>query len=153
MDQYIVGLADITTLDYLLHNRACRSLSWREVVQMAQACKSSRFLVHAPAAAAAITSSKIAAYATALSACAHDEITAAPAWQANSSRDGRVKRGAHYSRNDEQQAYASAARPSYPQKTAPSSVAHAPPPCSKAENSARASDGKGQSDAKPRAIK
>ena len=95
MDHFIAGLADITTRDYLLHDRACRSLSWQEVTQMAQACEASRLLLHAPAAAAAITSTKVAAHATASSACAHDDVTTAPAWEAKSTRDGRVKRGAH----------------------------------------------------------
>ena len=79
MEHYIAGLADATTRDYLLHDRACRSLSWQEVVQMAQAYEASRLLLHEPAAAAAIMSSKVAAHATATSACAHYDITAAPA--------------------------------------------------------------------------
>ena len=37
VDHFIAGLADITMRDYLLHDRACRSLSWQEIVQMAQA--------------------------------------------------------------------------------------------------------------------
>ena len=79
VDHFIAGLADITTRDYLLHDRACRSLSWHEVVQMAQACEASRLLLHAPAAAAATTRAKVVAPATSTSACAHDDITAAPA--------------------------------------------------------------------------
>ena len=97
VDHCIAGLADITTRDYLLHDRACRSLFWQEVVQMAQACEASRLLLHAPAAVAAIMSAKVAAHATATSACAHDDITAAPAWQSRSARDERAKRGAHSS--------------------------------------------------------
>ena len=112
VDHFIARLADNTTRDYLLHDRSCRSLSWQQVVQMAQACEASPLLLHAPAVAAAITSSKIATHATASSVCAHDEIIAAPAWQAKSSRDGLVKRGAHSSRKVDQQAHASSARPS-----------------------------------------
>ena len=58
---FIAGLADTTTRDYLLHDRACRSLTWQEVVQMAQACEASRLLLHAPAAAAATTRAKVVA--------------------------------------------------------------------------------------------
>ena len=101
LDHFIAGLANITTRDYLLHDRACLSLSGQEVVQMAQACKASRLLLHAPAAAATITRAKVVAPATATSACAHDDITAAPAWQSKSARDGRAKRGAHSSRKDD----------------------------------------------------
>ena len=32
VDHFIAGLADTTTRDYLLHDRACRSLAWQEVV-------------------------------------------------------------------------------------------------------------------------
>ena len=84
VDHFIAGLVDTTTRDYLLHDRAYRSLTWQEVVQMAQVCEASRFLLHAPPAAAAITSSKVATHSAATSACAHEEITAAPAWQAKS---------------------------------------------------------------------
>ena len=119
---------------------------------MAQACTASRLVLHAPAAAAAITSSKVAAHATTSSACARDEITAAPAWQAKSSRDGHVKRGAHSSRKVDQQAHASAARPSYPQQNAPSSVVQAPPPYSNSENSTRESAWQAKTAIKPRAI-
>ena len=101
VDHFIAGLADTTTRDYLLHDRVCRSLSWQEVVQMAQACEVSRLLMLAPTAAAATTSTKVVAHATATSACAHDEITAAPEWQSKSSSDGRAKRGAHSSRKDD----------------------------------------------------
>ena len=152
VDHFIAGLADITTRDYLLHDRACRSHSWQEVVQMAQACEASHLLLHAPAAAAVTTSTKVAAPATATSACAHDEITAAPAWQSKSARDGRAKRGAHSSRKDDQQTRASAARTSHPQQNAPSSVAHEPPPHSNSDNSARATAGQAKSTTKPRAI-
>ena len=119
---------------------------------MAQACEASRLLLQAFAAAAAITSSKGAAHGTDTSACAHDDITAAPAWQAKSSRDKRVKRGAHSSRNFDKQAHASAARPSYLQQTAPSSVAQAQPPYSNSENSTRDSAGKAKTTSKPPAI-
>ena len=94
MDHFIAGLADATTRDYLLHDRAYRSLAWQEVVQMAQACEASRLLLHVPAAAAAITSAKVVAPTTATSASAYDDITAAPKWQSKSLRDGREKRGA-----------------------------------------------------------
>ena len=152
VDHFIAGLADITTRDYLLHDRACRSLSWQEVVQMAQACEASRLLLHGPAAAAAITSAKVVAPATAMSACAHDDITAAPAWQSKSARDGRAKRGAHSSIKDDQQARASATRTSHSQQNAPDSVLHEPPPHSNFENSTRAPAEQAKSAAKPRAI-
>ena len=152
MDHFIEGLADTTTRDYLVHDRACRSLSWQEVVQMAQACEASRLLLHAPTVAAATTSTKVAAYATATSACTHDEITAAFAWQSKIARDGRAKRGAHSSRKDDQQARANAARPSHPQQNAPSSFAHEPPPYSNFENSACATAEQAKSITKPRAI-
>ena len=96
VDNLIAGLADTTTRDYLLHDFAFRSLAWHEVVQIAQECEALRLVMHAPAAASAISSSKFAAHATAFYACAGDEITAAPSWQAKNSRDGRVKRGAHF---------------------------------------------------------
>ena len=150
MDHFIAGLADIRTRDYLLHERACRSLSWQEVVQMAQACEASRLLLHAPAAAAATTSTKVTAPATATSACAHDEITAAPAWQLKSARDGRAKRGAHSSRKDDQQTRASASQTSHSQQNAPSSVAHESQPHSNSENSARATAEQAKSTTKPR---
>ena len=154
VDHFITGLGDITTRDYLLHDCACRSLSWQEVVQMAQACKASRLLLHAPAAAAETTRAKVVAPApaTATSACAHDDITASPAWQSKSARDGRAKRGAHSSRKDDQQTCASAARTSHPQQNAPHSVAHEPPPHSNSENSTRAPAEQVKSAAKPRAI-
>ena len=38
VNHFITGLADAMTRDYLLHDRACRSLTWQEIVQMAQAC-------------------------------------------------------------------------------------------------------------------
>ena len=33
VDHFITGLADTTTRNYLLHYRACRSLTWQEVVR------------------------------------------------------------------------------------------------------------------------
>ena len=138
VDHFIAGLADTTTRDYLLHDLGCFSLSWQEVVQMDQACEASRHLLHAFAAAAAITSWKVAAHTTAMSVCPHDDITAAPAWQSKSARNGRAKRGARSSRKDDQQTRASAARTLYLQQNAPSSVEHSPPPYSNSENSKRA---------------
>ena len=79
VDHFIAGLADTTTRDNLLHDNACRSLSWQQVVQMAQACEASHLILHASAAAAATTSTKVAAPATSTSACTHDEITVTPA--------------------------------------------------------------------------
>ena len=38
VDYFIASLADKTTRDYLLHDRALRTLTWQECVQMAQAC-------------------------------------------------------------------------------------------------------------------
>ena len=153
VDHFIAGLADITTRDYLLHDRACRSLSWQEFVQMAQTCEASRLLLHAPAAAAAITSAKVVAPATAMSACAHDDITAAPAWQSKSARDGRAKRGAHSSRKNDQQARASATRTSHPQENdSPSPAGCSHSSCSNSENSACAPVDQGKSIAKPHAI-
>ena len=73
VDHFIAGLADITTRDYLLHDRACCSLSWQKVLQMEQACEASRLLLHAPAAAAATTRAKVVAPGTATSVCAHDD--------------------------------------------------------------------------------
>ena len=43
VDHFIYGLAGSTTRDYLLHDRACRALTWQVTVQMAQACEASRF--------------------------------------------------------------------------------------------------------------
>ena len=147
-----MGLSDTTTRDYLLHHCACRSFSWQEVVPITQVFEASRLLLHALAAASATTSTKVAAHATATSACAHDEITAAPAWQAKSARDGRAKRGAHSSRKDDQQGRASAARTSDPQQNAPSSVAHDRPPYSNFENLACATAEQAKRITKPRAI-
>ena len=152
VDHFIVRKADTTTRDYLLHDRACRSLSLQEVLQMAQSCEASRLLLHAPVAAGVITSSKVAAHATATSACEQDDITAATSWQAKSSRDGRVKRGAQSKRKGDQQAHASAVRPLYMQQNAPFSVAQAPPPYRNSENSTRDSAGKANSTSKQRAI-
>ena len=152
VNYFIAGLADTTTRDYLLHDRACRSLSWKDVGQMAQACEASRLLLHAPAVAAATTSTKVAANATATSTCAHDEIIAAPAWQLKSARDKRAKRGAYSSRKDDQQTGASATRTSHPQQNAPSSLAHVSPPYSKSENSARAIAEQAKSTTNARAI-
>ena len=39
VDHFIACLADSTSRNYLLHDRACRPLTWKEIVQMAQACK------------------------------------------------------------------------------------------------------------------
>ena len=58
VDHFIAGLADSTSRDYVLHDRACRPLAWQETVQMAQACEASRISLHAPATAAAATSTR-----------------------------------------------------------------------------------------------
>ena len=136
VDNFIAGLADSTTRDYLLHDRALRPFTWQEVVQMAQACEASRLSLHAPAAAAAISSSKVAAHAN--NKCAHDDLTAAPAWQQKSARDGRAKRGAHSSRKYDHRARSNAPRTPH-QQQAPATTAHEPlPPYPNSENSARA---------------
>ena len=79
VDHFIAGLADSTSRDYLLHDRACCPLTWQEVVQMAQACKASRILQHAPSTAAAAVSAKDGAPALDGRTCAPAECTAAPA--------------------------------------------------------------------------
>ena len=121
-------------------------------MQITQACKASRFLLHALAATAATTSTKVAAHATATSACAHDKIIVAPAWQSKSTRDRREKRSAHSSRKDDQHGRASATRTLHPQQNAPFCVAHEPLPDSNSENSARAIAEQAKSTTKPRAI-
>ena len=72
VDHFITGLADATTRDFLLHDRACRSLTWQEVVQMAQACEASRLSLHAPSTFAPAASTKVAASALAERTCTHD---------------------------------------------------------------------------------
>ena len=153
VDHFIAGLADITTRDYLLHDRACRPLSWQEVVQMAQACEESRLLLHAPSTFSAAASTKVDAPALAERTCTHDEITVAPPWQAKSARDGRVSGGADLPRKEDSRARASASRPSTPHENdSPSPARCSHSPCSNSENSARAPADKGKSIAKPRAI-
>ena len=127
VDHFITGLANTTTGDNLLHHRACRSLKWQEVVQMAQAYEASRLSPHA-AAAAVTASTKFAALANAKCPCAHNNLTAAPAWQSKSARDGRAKQSAHSSRKDEHQARASAPRTPNPQQDAPATAVHEQPP-------------------------
>ena len=61
VDYFVSELADSTTRDYLLHDRACRALTWQETVQMAEACEASRLLLHASPVAAAVASMKIGA--------------------------------------------------------------------------------------------
>ena len=73
MDHFIEGLADITTRDYLLHDSACRPLSWQEVVQMAQACEVSRLFLHAPSTFSAAASTNVDAPALAERTCTHDD--------------------------------------------------------------------------------
>ena len=116
VDHFIAGLADLTTRDYLLHDRACRALTWQECVQMAQACEASRVLLHAPLTFAAAASTKVDAPALFERTCSHDEITLAPTWQAKSARDGRVNTGAHLFRKEDSRARASASRSSTPQE-------------------------------------
>ena len=119
---------------------------------MAQASEASRLLLHAPAAAATTIKATVVAPATAMSACAHDDITTAPALQSNSARDVRAKRDAYSSRKDDQKTRASAARTSYTQQNAPSSVAYEPPLHSNSENPNRAPVEQAKSGTKRRAI-
>ena len=120
---------------------------------MAQACEASRLLLHAPAAAAETTSTKGVAPATATSACAHDDITAAPAWQAKSARDWRVIGGSHLTRKEDSRAHASASRLSTPQENySPSAARDSHSPFSNSENSASAPADQAKSIAKPGAI-
>ena len=77
VDNFITGFVDATTRDYLLHDRACRSLTWQEVVQMAQAFESSRLSLHASSTFAAAANTKVDAPALAERTCTHDEITVA----------------------------------------------------------------------------
>ena len=150
MHYFFSKLADSTTRAYLLHDRALRSLTSQEVVQMAQTCEASRLSLHAPAAAAISSSSKVAA--PTVNKCAHDDLTAAPAWQQKSARDGRAKRGAHSSRKDDHRARSSAPRTSY-QQQAPATTAHKRLPSDpNPENSARAPAEQAKSAPKQRAI-
>ena len=116
VDHFITGLANATTCDYLLHDRACRSFTWQEVVQMAQACKASRLSLHGPSTFAAAACTKVDAPALAERKCTHDKIIVAPAWQAKSAHDGRVNGGAHLTRKENSRARASASRHFTPQE-------------------------------------
>ena len=153
VDHFITGLSDATTRDYLLHDRACRSLIWHEVVQMAQACKASRLSLHEPSTFAAVENTKVDAPELVERMSTHDEITAAPTWQPTSARDGRVNAGAHLSRKEDFRARASASRSLTPQENhSPSSARDSHSPCSNSENSSRAPADQAKSIAKPRAI-
>ena len=153
VDHFIAGLADATTRDYLLHDRALRTLTWQECVQMAQACEASRLSLHAPATAAATASTKVAAPTIASSTCAPAENTVAPAWQPKSARDGRVKGGAHSSRKDKQRVRTSAPRTPHPQQNALSSASREPPPpYASPDNANHALVDQQKNSGKPRAI-
>ena len=152
VDHFIAGLADLTTRDYLLHDRACRTLTWQECVQMAQACEASRLSLHAPVTAAATASAKVGTPEIAKFTSVHDEITAAPVWQAKSARDGRVKRCAHSSRKNDR-ARATAPRTSNPQQNVLYPAAREPPlPHASSENANRTLAEQAKNSAKPRAI-
>ena len=103
VDPFISGLADTTSRDYLLHDRACRSLTWQETLQMAKACEASRLLLHPLPLAAAST--KVNAPSVDDSTCtsgvgAPSQKQSAPAWQP-SAHTGRVMESAHCSRKQQ----------------------------------------------------
>ena len=127
VDHFIAGLADSTSRDYLLHDRACRPLTWQKAVQMAQACKVSRILLNATSTVAAAESTKVGAPSLDDGTCAPAERPTASAWQQKSARDGRAKAGAQSSRKENSRAQTSASRPSNPQQNFISSAAHEPP--------------------------
>ena len=153
VDHFITGLADITTRDYLLHDCACRSLTWQEVVLIAQACEASRLSLHAPSTFAAAVSTKVDAPALVERTCTHDKITTAPTWQAKSARYEHVNANAHLSRKENSLARASALRSLTPQENySPFDASGSHSQCSNSENSARAPADQAKSIAKPRAI-
>ena len=139
VEHFISGIADATTPDYLLHDRALRTLTWQKCVQIAQGCKASRLLLNESANAVAAVSTKVDAHALAERTCAPNEITAAFAWQAKSARDKCVSGGAHLSRKEDSRARASATRSSSPKKNYyPSAARDSQSPCPKSDNSPRA---------------
>ena len=128
VDHFIAGLAVETTRDYLLHDRALRTLTLQHCVQIAQACEASRLSLHEPATAAGTASIKLGAPAITKCTCAPVESAAAFACQPISARDGRVKGNAHSSRKDDQRTRTSAPRTSHPQQKSLSSASREPPP-------------------------
>ena len=130
VDHLIAGLADLTSPEYLLHDRACRPLSWQATVQMAQACEDSRILLHAPSTAAVAATTKAGEHSLDERTCAPAESTAARAWQ-QSARDDRAMAGAHSSRKQISRALASALKPSTSQQNSLPTAARDPPPYSK----------------------
>ena len=129
-------LADTTTRDYLLHDCAFRALTWQMVVQMAQACEASRLSLHAPSTFAFAASTKVDAPALVERTYTHDEITAAPAWQAKYSRDWRVSGGAHLFCKEDSRARANSSRSATPKEKYLSSTARdSHSPCSNYDNS------------------
>ena len=153
VEHFIACLADITTLDYLLHDRACCSLLWQDVVHMAQACEASRFLLHAHSTFFADASPKVDTPALVERKCTHDETTVAHASQAKSARDGRVSNGAHLLFKEDSRARTNASRPTTPQKNdSPSPARCSHSPCTNSENSAHAPYAQGKIITKPRAI-
>ena len=94
-DYFLTGFANSTSRDYLLNDRACRPLTWQEVVQITQACEASRILLHAPSTVADAVSAMGGAPSLDDRMCEPANSVAASAWQQKSARDGSVKAGAH----------------------------------------------------------
>ena len=92
-DHNIAGLADATWRGYLLHDRACRALTWQETVQMAQACEASRLSF--PLSSVTAASAKVGARSSVdddTSTC-----SVGTPLQQSSARAGRVNESAHSS--------------------------------------------------------
>ena len=90
VDHFIGGLADASTREYLLRERARRPLEWMETVRIAQASESAR-LSSAPLGAAAVAESRATSSARApreCTSCADEQSsnqpTQAPAYNRNS---------------------------------------------------------------------
>ena len=94
VDHFVYGFADSPTRDFLLHDRACRALTWQKTVQMAQACEALRLSLHASPVAAAVASTKVGAPSLDECTRASAENTVAPVLQ-KSARDKHVKSAAH----------------------------------------------------------
>ena len=94
VDHFIARIAESTSRDYLLSDRASRLLTWQEAVQMAQACEASRISLNVTSIAAAAVSTKVGAPSLDDRTCAPDKKPVAPEWQQKSARDGRAKAGA-----------------------------------------------------------
>ena len=111
VDHFIAGLVDATSRDYLLHDLACRALTWQETVQMAHSCKASRLSLHSTTNVADAASATSNAPSPNERTCANAENTVAPAWK-QSARDGRAKASAHLSRklNENSRAHANKQR-------------------------------------------